>query len=465
MPIPPQTYPPWSAFGDVVPLNTLPDDVPDGEAPWQHAKELTDFKSQCSPLLFGGGAFGAGMYNADTVLHSDACIRALRLAFRYGINALDTSPYYYPSELVLGRALRTLAPEFPRASYFLITKCGRYGPARSAFDYTPERISQSVHDSMERLGTTYLDAALLHDAEFVSDQPRATLDPDGALLAANAVGIACDQHGALTQGEARVVLGTTPADAPVLRGDGDRRVLDAAHALFALKDRGVIKNVGMSGYPVAELVRISRFIACNAPFRPLDIVLNYSNHTLHSDLLPQWQDMFAVCPWPGGVCPDGSGRVWEAPMLLNASPFSMGLFSDRGAPPWHPASPALQETVQQVHARLARLAAEAKRVSVPKENVLGRTALLHGIRGTEKLELRTLLGMSNVEEVHAAIAIYRVLVSACGSAEARAKLDPKQIAALHATYEQLAEYGAIAQAAMKEAHVYDAAWAQPPPDA
>lgn len=38
----------------------------------------------------------------------------------YGINAFDTSAYYGPSEIVLGTALKTLAPEFPRASYKLV---------------------------------------------------------------------------------------------------------------------------------------------------------------------------------------------------------------------------------------------------------------------------------------------------------------------------------------------------------
>ena len=112
MPIHPEQDPPLEAFGPIVPLDALPDDQIEGPLPWDRpARPLTDFATQASPLLFGGGVFGQGMYNEDRVLYSDEAVRALRLAFRYGINALDSSPYYFPSEFVLGRALRIHAPE------------------------------------------------------------------------------------------------------------------------------------------------------------------------------------------------------------------------------------------------------------------------------------------------------------------------------------------------------------------
>lgn len=38
---------------------------------------------------------------------------------RYGIRAFDTSPYYGPSEIVLGGVLKALKGEFPRGSYKL----------------------------------------------------------------------------------------------------------------------------------------------------------------------------------------------------------------------------------------------------------------------------------------------------------------------------------------------------------
>jgi D-arabinose 1-dehydrogenase len=38
----------------------------------------------------------------------------------YGIRAFDTSAYYGPSEIVLGRTLEALRDEFPRSSYKLV---------------------------------------------------------------------------------------------------------------------------------------------------------------------------------------------------------------------------------------------------------------------------------------------------------------------------------------------------------
>lgn len=465
MPVPPETYPPLAAFGELVPLASLPRAQPrEGRAPWEAVQTLTDLRTQCSPLLFGGGAFGHGMYNDDPVLYSDSAVRALRLAFAYGINALDTSPYYYPSEMVLGRALRILRPEYPRDAYFLITKCGRYGPEKKQFDYAPETITSSIHASIERLGATYLDAALLHDVEFVSDQPTLAQEPQGAVLAAQAVGIVCKGAEPRTKDEARRALGIAPDDAATIRGEGDRRVLEAARALFALKDQGVVRNVGISGYPLGELVRISRLVASHPPYRPLDVVLNYSNHTLHADLYPAWRPLFDACPWTDASNPGGA---WRGPMLLNASPFSMGLFSDRGPPPWHPANKALKDAVQLAHARAKHAATVTDVPPVTADNVLGYTALTAGLRSAVAPQNRipTLLGMSNVEEVHTAVQTYRALVAGQPDAPEYAHLGSDQLAQYETLHDQLQSFASMVRTTLHDAHVTDRCWPSPGPDA
>jgi D-arabinose 1-dehydrogenase len=68
-----------------------------------------------------------------------------------------TAPFYHPSELVLGRALSLLENEFPRNSYTLITKVGKYGAKVREHDYEPATIRASVERSLKRLGTDYLD--------------------------------------------------------------------------------------------------------------------------------------------------------------------------------------------------------------------------------------------------------------------------------------------------------------------
>lgn len=456
MPTPLPEDPPIEAFGELVPLASLQEaPLRDGTAPWPKPEVLTDLKTQCSPLMFGGGVYGHGKYNDDTLLYSDAAVRALRLAFRYGINALDTSAYYEPSELVLGRALRILAPEYPRSSYFLITKCGRYGLEKSKFDYSPERIEASIQRSLNRLGTTYLDAALLHDIEFVSDQPEIALLPEGAPLAAQAVGLPCAgvPRG---QDEARHLLGIAPEDAAKIRGPGDERVLEAARTLFKLKDQGVIRNVGMSGYPLGELVRISRLIASHPPYRPLDVILSYSNDTLHADLLSAWRPLFATRP------SGASEANWEPPMLINASPFSMGLFSDRGPPAWHPADPKLLEAVQLAHARAKNAASVTDIAPVTGDNVLGYTALSFGLRNAASKEaVPTLLGMSTTEEVHVALSAFRALTAGLGTYPVDASLQEKY----ETLYHQLTSFEGMVRRTLQDAQVNELCWPSPAPDA
>lgn len=84
-----------------------------------------------------------------------------------GINTFDTSPYYGRSEYILGDALSELKEEFPRNTYYLETKIGRYGYYQKDFDYSKQRTIESVKESLHRLKTDYIDIVLCHDVEFV----------------------------------------------------------------------------------------------------------------------------------------------------------------------------------------------------------------------------------------------------------------------------------------------------------
>ena len=83
---------------------------------------------------------------------------------------------------------------------------------------------------------------------------------------------------------------------------------------------------------------------------------------------------------------------------------------------------------------------------------MGQTALFRGISGSEAVDsngvpvLRTLIGMSNVDEVHAAMRIYRVL---------------SQPAVFEREYNQLAKYNDLVRARILEARVADKAWPSP----
>lgn len=110
-------------------------------------------------LSFGASSLGSVFRDID---RSEG-IRTVHAAVDAGMNYIDVSPYYglTKAETVLGEALKSL----PRSSYTLSTKAGRYG--ENAFDFSRQRILDSVQESLARLHTEYIDILFLHDIEFV----------------------------------------------------------------------------------------------------------------------------------------------------------------------------------------------------------------------------------------------------------------------------------------------------------
>ena len=125
--------------------------------------ELGKTGMKISQLSFGASSLGSVFH--DTKLGES--IQAVEAAIEGGINFIDVSPYYgyYKAEQVLGQALKGI----PRQKYFLSTKVGRYGQdGRNTWDYSAERVTRSVYESMERLGIDHIDLINVHDIEFQS---------------------------------------------------------------------------------------------------------------------------------------------------------------------------------------------------------------------------------------------------------------------------------------------------------
>ncbi|CAO1613169.1 unnamed protein product [Sympodiomycopsis kandeliae] len=413
MPRHPKTDPPLDSFGPALDLASIPQDERDNDQPaaWiDHAiaKDVSDIplSEGCSPLVYGGGAWGSGMYNDDSLIKSSTPLRTLRLAFQYGINCIDTSPYYYPSEFILGKALEELRSEWPRNTYYLCTKAGRYGPNVSEFDYSPQNIRQSVQSSLKRLRTEYLDLVYLHDVEFVAE--KVGKGQDDGFAAYQAVG----------QEDVARSLGLADDQKDIVHGRGDEVLLAAVSTLIELKKEGLIRNIGISAYPLPVLLRLSRLVESRLG-QSLDAILSYSNHTLHSDLLPLYKPLFN-----------------PSILLFNGSPFSMGLLTERGAPEWHPASNALQKACKQSSEQLQPVS-------------LAQVALTFGIRGSEDSSTRTLLGMSEIQHVHAAIRAHRLLKEGHETEEYRKQLQHEQ----------------VVKGNVEKAGALNWSWASPPPDA
>ncbi|KAK4993135.1 hypothetical protein LTR50_000621 [Elasticomyces elasticus] len=182
------------------------------------------------PLIFGTATFNS-QYNTDP--YALDTVGLVKQALEFGIRAFDTSPYYGPSEELLGAALNTdfVRSNIARGDYALLTKVGRI--AGNEFDYRPEWVRESVARSLKRLRTDYLDLVYCHDVEFVT------------------------------------------AD----------EVLEAVKELRRIRDEtGTIRYVGISGYPLPVLCALSQRVL-DETGEPLDAVQSYANFTLQNTTL------------------------------------------------------------------------------------------------------------------------------------------------------------------------------------
>ena len=236
--------------------------------------ELGHTGMKISHLSFGASSLGSVFRTTN----EKESFEAVEAAIEGGINFIDVSPYYghYKAETVLGKALRNI----PRDKYYLSTKVGRYGKdGVNTWDYSAQRVTDSVYESMERLGIDHIDLINVHDIEF---------------------------QAALPGGLQKVVDETLPA-------------------LFALRNKGIVGHVGITDLQLENLKWVAE--RCEG----IESILNFCHYTLNDDALADYLDFFAQ---------HGIG-------IINASPLSMGLLSQRGVPSWHPAPKALVEACQR----------------------------------------------------------------------------------------------------------------------
>ena len=65
---------------------------------------------------------------------------------------------------LLGRAIKHL----PRDQIIVATKVGKYRAGEPA-DFSAERVTKSVHESLERMQLKHIDLIQVHDIEFAED--------------------------------------------------------------------------------------------------------------------------------------------------------------------------------------------------------------------------------------------------------------------------------------------------------
>lgn len=185
-----------------------------------------------SALSFGASSLGSVFRETK---ESEA-VAAVHTAVEGGMNFIDVSPYYghYKAETVLGKALRGIQ----RDKYYLSTKVGRYGQdGVNTWDYSARRATESVYESMERLGVDHIDLINVHDIEFA------------------------DLH--------QVVDETLPA-------------------LVALRDKGVVGHVGITDLQLENLQWVIDHVAPGT----VESILNFCHFTLNDDKLLDYLDYF-----------------------------------------------------------------------------------------------------------------------------------------------------------------------------
>ncbi|SKA24051.1 L-galactose dehydrogenase [Consotaella salsifontis] len=228
---------------------------------------------QVPALSFGAASLGS-VYHPVSQDEANAAVEA---ALGCGLDYFDVAPYYglTTAEAALGKALSGVR----RESYHLATKVGRYGD--KDWDFSADATRRSVEASLKRLGVDVIDVIQCHDIE-------------------------C----------------------------GDRRqlVAECLPALRRLREEGVVRFIGITGYEldVIETVAIAEKV---------DTVMTYCTYTLQDRRL---------APVARRLAAAGIG-------VLNASPLGMGLLTNRGAPDWHPGNERVIELANAA-ARLCRAA-------------------------------------------------------------------------------------------------------------
>ena len=107
---------------------------------------------QTSPTMCSFESHG---WPCDTV--SMLSIRVRNSNHRCNSTDIASAPHYHPSELVLGSALKALRKEFPRESYQILTKTGKFSPSRKDHDLSENMTRLCVERSLKRFDTDYLD--------------------------------------------------------------------------------------------------------------------------------------------------------------------------------------------------------------------------------------------------------------------------------------------------------------------
>lgn len=109
--------------------------------------------------------------------------------------------------------------------------------------------------------------------------------------------------------------------------DLNQVVNETLPALVKLREQGIVKHVGITDLQPENL----KWVIEHVPVGTVESVLCFCHYSLNDEMLLDYLDFFEA---------NNVG-------VINASPFSMGLLSQRGAPAWHPAPEPLKDACKR----------------------------------------------------------------------------------------------------------------------
>lgn len=99
-------------------------------------------------------------------------------------------------------------------------------------------------------------------------------------------------------------------------------------SLLELKSKGIVKHVGITNLNLKHF----KYVIDHVPSGTIESILSFCHYTLNDDSLADYLDYFDS----------------KSVGIINASPYSMGLLTKRGAPEWHPAPLPLKRLSKKV---------------------------------------------------------------------------------------------------------------------
>ncbi len=120
-----------------------------------------------SELCLGAMTFGGkGFWEAIGQLPQDEVNKLVKISIDSGINFIDTANVYSEglSEILLGKSLKSLGID--RQKVVIATKVrGRVGDGANQVGLSRLHIADSVNDSLERMGISYIDLLYIHGVD------------------------------------------------------------------------------------------------------------------------------------------------------------------------------------------------------------------------------------------------------------------------------------------------------------